>query len=190
MDAELQYLKPQLLAQALVHHRFVMDLPDSIWIDEKTGKTAACRVMAVKAYSRTQAKFRYVDFTIISHADRCDLQLPVRRGTVKSVNHAMNLQDLFRQICNHPRTLEDLGITEERSKQIMSAMYNRCLERIPTESFRACMCTLSADKRLCDTLMHDAKKRSNKQQLHARRRKGKLLKMPKRKGPLLVILNK
>ena len=167
-----------------------MDLPDSIWIDEKTGKTAACRVMAVKAYSRTQAKFRYVDFTIISHADRCDLQLPVRRGTVKSVNHAMNLQDLFRQICNHPRTLEDLGITEERSKQIMSAMYNRCLERIPTESFRACMCTLSADKRLCDTLMHDAKKRSNKQQLHARRRKGKLLKMPKRKGPLLVILNK
>ena len=56
-DAELQYLKPQLLAQALVHHRFVMDLPDGIWIDEKTGKTAACRVMAVKAYSRTQAKF-------------------------------------------------------------------------------------------------------------------------------------
>ena len=65
-DAELQYLKPQLLAQALVHHRFVMDLPDGIWIDEKTGKTTACRVMAVKAYSRTQAKFWYVDFTIIS----------------------------------------------------------------------------------------------------------------------------
>jgi hypothetical protein len=90
-DAELQYLKPQLLTQALVHHKFIMDLPDGIWIDEKTGKTAACRVMAVKAYSRTQAKFRYVDFTITSHADRCDLQLSVRRGTVKSVNHAMNL---------------------------------------------------------------------------------------------------
>jgi hypothetical protein len=52
-DAELQYLKPQLLAQALVHHKFVMDLTDNIWIDEKTGKTAPCRVMAVKAYSRT-----------------------------------------------------------------------------------------------------------------------------------------
>jgi hypothetical protein len=39
---------------------------------------------------------------------------------VKSVNHAMNLQDLFRQLLNHPSTLEDLGITEERSKQIMS----------------------------------------------------------------------
>ena len=46
-DADLQYLKPQLLAQTLVHHKFVMDLPDGIWIDEKTGKTAACRVMAV-----------------------------------------------------------------------------------------------------------------------------------------------
>jgi hypothetical protein len=89
-DAELQYLKQQLLAQPLVHNKFVMDLPDCIWIDEKTGKTAPCSVMAVKAYSRTQAKFWYVDFTIISHADRCDLQLPVRRDTVKSVNHAMN----------------------------------------------------------------------------------------------------
>jgi hypothetical protein len=61
--AELQYLKPQLLAQALVHHKFVMDLPDGIWIDEKKGKTAPCCVMAVKAYSRTQAIFWYVDFT-------------------------------------------------------------------------------------------------------------------------------
>ena len=56
-DAGLQYLKPQLLAQALVHHKFVMDLPDDIWVDEKMGKTAPCRVMAVKAYSRTQANF-------------------------------------------------------------------------------------------------------------------------------------
>ena len=123
-----------------------MDLPDCIWIDEKTGKTAPCRVMAVKAYSRTQAKFRYVDFTIISHADRCDLQLPVRRGTVKSVNHAMNLQDLFRQLFNHPSTLEDLAITEERSKHIMSATIRR-LERLSSESFRARMRTLIADKR-------------------------------------------
>jgi hypothetical protein len=51
-DAELQCLKPQLLAQALVHHKFVMDLPDGIWIDEKTGKTAPCRVMAVTVTHR------------------------------------------------------------------------------------------------------------------------------------------
>jgi hypothetical protein len=84
-DADLQYLKQQLLAQALVHHKFVMDLPDSIWINEKTGKTAPCRVMAVKAYSRTQAKIWYVNFTIISHADQCDLQLPVRTLIVLSL---------------------------------------------------------------------------------------------------------
>jgi hypothetical protein len=138
-NAELQYLKPQLLAQALVHHKFVMDLPDGIWIDEKTGKTAPCRVMAVKAYSRTQAKFWYVDFTIISHADRCDLQLPVRRGTVKSVNHAMNLQDLFRQLFNHPSTLEDLGITEERSKQIMSATIDAWRDSLQNPFALACV---------------------------------------------------
>jgi hypothetical protein len=138
-DAELQYLKPQLLAQALVHHKFVMDLPDGIWIDEKTGKTAPCRVMAVKAYSSTQAKFWYVDFTIISHADCCDLQLPVRRGTVKSVNHAMNLQDLFRQIFNHPSTLEDLGITEDRSKQIMSATIDAWRDSLQNPFALACV---------------------------------------------------
>ena len=55
-------IRLRLLAQALVHHKFIMDLPDGVRIDEKTGKTAACRVMAVKAYSRTQAKFWYVDF--------------------------------------------------------------------------------------------------------------------------------
>ena len=58
----------------LVHHKLVKDLPDGIWIDEKTGKTVTCRVMAVKAYSHTQAKFWDVDFTIISNAEResCD----------------------------------------------------------------------------------------------------------------------
>ena len=43
------------------------------------------------------------------------------KGAVKSVNNGMNLQDLVRQLLNHPSTLEDLGITEERGKQIMSA---------------------------------------------------------------------
>jgi hypothetical protein len=147
-DADLQYLKLQLLAQALVHHKFVMDLPDGIWIDEKTGKTALCRIMAVKAYSRTQSKFWYVDFTIISHADRCYLQLTVRRGTVKSMNHAMNLQDLFRQLFNHPRTLEDLGITEERSKQIMSATIDVWRESLQNPFTLACV--LSAQINVAD----------------------------------------
>ena len=43
------------------------------------------------------AKFWYVDYTIVSHADRCDLHLPVRRGAVKNMNHAMNLRSLQRR---------------------------------------------------------------------------------------------
>ena len=120
-DAELQYLKPQLLAQALVHHRFTMDLPEGIWIDEKTDKSSRCRVMATKAYSRTTAKFWYVDFTILSHQDRAVLQLPLRRGKTKSVDHRMNLEDLFRQLFNYPKTLKDIGITAERSARVMVA---------------------------------------------------------------------
>ena len=178
-DAELQYLKPQLLAQALVHHKFVMDLPDGIWIDEKTGKTAACRVMAVRAYSRTQAKFWYVDFAIISHADRCDLQLPVRRGTVKSVNHAMNLQDLFRQLFNHPSTLEDLGITEERSKQIMSATIDAWRESLQNPFALACV--LSAQINAAD-----ARRKDQEQQAAATRAaevERKALEDAKARGP-------
>ena len=134
-----------MLAQALANHKVVMDLPDGIWTDEKTGKTAPCRVIAWKAYSRTQAKILYVNFAIISLADRCDLQLPVRRGAAKSVNHAMNLQNLFRQLFNHPRTLEDLGIKEERSKQIVSATVD--VGRDSLQNPFALACVFVADKR-------------------------------------------
>ena len=71
--------------------------------------------MALKAYSRTQAKFWYVDFAIVSHTNRCDLHLPVRRGAAKSVNHAMNLQDLFRQLFNHPKTQKYVMRTQKGS---------------------------------------------------------------------------
>ena len=93
-----------------------MDLPDGIWIDEKTGKTAACRVMAV--------------------------------------NHAMNLQDLFRQLFNHPRTLEDLGITEERGKQIMSVTIDAWRESLRNPFALACVLSAqinAADARRKDT---------------------------------------
>ena len=120
-DAEIQYLKPQLLAQAVVYHGLTMDLPAGIWIDETTGKTDKCQVIATRAYSLTKDRFWYVDFSILSHANRADLQLPVKRGKAKSVNHSMNLIDLFRQQFNAPKTLEDLGITPERITRIMTA---------------------------------------------------------------------
>ena len=139
--------------------------------------------MAVKAYSRTQAKFWYVDFTIISHADRCDLQLPVRRGTVKSVNHAMNLQDLFRQLFNHPSTLEDLGITEERSKQIMSTTIDAWRDSLQNPFALACV--LSSQINAADA------KRKEQQLLHARRPSSeRLSKKPEREALPLAILNR
>ncbi len=58
---------------------------------------------------------------------------------MKSVNHAMNLQDLFRQLFNHPSTLEDLGITEERSKQIMSATIDAWRDSLQNPFALACV---------------------------------------------------
>ena len=173
-----------MLAQALVHHKCVMDLPDGIWTDEKTWKTALCSVMALKAYSRTQAK--YVDFAIVSHTDRCDLQVPVRRGAAKRVNHKMNLQDLFRQFFNPPRILEDLGMTEERRKQIMSATIDAWRDSLQNPFALACV--LASQIML---LMHGAKNRNKRQLLHARLpSSGKLSKKPRREALLLVISNR
>ena len=50
----------------------------------------------------------------------------------------MNLQDLFRQLFNHPRTLKDLGITEERCKQIMSATIDAWREPLQNPFAFAC----------------------------------------------------
>jgi hypothetical protein len=98
----------------------------------------------------------------------------------------MNLQDLFRQLFNHPRTLEDLGITEELSKQIMSATIDDWRESLQNPCALACV--LSAQINAAD-----ARRKEQEQQAAGtrwRRSKGKLLKMQIRKGPLLVILNK
>jgi hypothetical protein len=51
----------------------------------------------------------------------------------------MNLQDLFRQLFNHPSTLEDLGITEERSKQIMSATIDAWRDSLQNPFALACV---------------------------------------------------
>jgi hypothetical protein len=61
---------------------------------------------------------------------------------MKTVNHAMNLRDLFRQLINHPGTLKDLGITQERSKQIMSAVIDAWRDSLQNPF--ALVCVLSS----------------------------------------------
>jgi hypothetical protein len=60
----------------------------------------------------------------------------------------MNMQDLFRQLFNHPRTLEDLGITEECSKQIISATIDAWRESL--QNPLALACVLSAQINAAD----------------------------------------
>ena len=56
--AEIEFLKPQLLAQALAYYQFVFDVPEGVWTDEDSGKTTACKFLAKKAYAIK--KFWYV----------------------------------------------------------------------------------------------------------------------------------
>ena len=109
-EAQLQYLKPNIFAQALAHHKFVFTLPKDVRGDKED-----LQVMATHAYSLY--KFWYVDFQILSPKslrEQQPIQLPVVRGDSPTTNHKDNLRDLFNRIFQNPATLADLGINRTR----------------------------------------------------------------------------
>ena len=117
-EAQLQYLKPNIFAQALAHHKFVFTLPKDVRGDKED-----LQVMATHAYSLY--KFWYVDFQILSPKslrEQKPIQLPVVRGDSPTTNHKDNLRDLFNRIFQNPATLADLGINSTRVEQAAVAM--------------------------------------------------------------------
>ena len=72
-----------------MHYQFVFDVPEGVWTDEKSGKTAVCKFLAKREYAIK--KFWYVDCEVISHPGQSDVQMSVKRGNAKSTDHAMNL---------------------------------------------------------------------------------------------------
>ena len=117
-DAQLQYLKPGIFAQALVHNKFVFTLPKDVRGDE-----ADLQVLASHAYS--SKKFWYVDCKILSPEvpeEEKIIQMPVVRGNTPTTNHKHNLRDLFNRIYQNPTTLADIGITRARAQQAASAL--------------------------------------------------------------------
>ena len=94
VEAQLQYLKPGIFAQALVHNKFVFTLPKDVRGDETD-----LRVMASHAYS--YKKFWYVDCEIVSPKVPNNpklIQMPVVRGDSSTTKHKHNLRDLFNRI--------------------------------------------------------------------------------------------
>jgi hypothetical protein len=104
--AQLQYLKPQLLAQALAHHKFVFSLPKRVRNDPED-----LQVMVTNAYSIKG--FWYVECDIMSPKQlrgSALIQLPVVRGNTPSTDHKDNVRDLFISIFNSRVILADIGI--------------------------------------------------------------------------------
>ena len=117
-EAQLQYLKPGIFAQALVHHKFVFTLPKDVRGDETD-----LRVMASHAYS--YKKFWYVDCEIVSPKVPNNpklIQMPVVRGDSPTTKHKHNLRDLFNRIYSNPSTLADIGIDNARVEKALTAM--------------------------------------------------------------------
>ena len=86
LEAQLQYLKPGIFAQALVHNKFVFTLPKDV-----RGDKADQQVLASHAYS--SKKFWYVDCKILSPEvpeDEKIIQMPVARGNTPTTNHKHN----------------------------------------------------------------------------------------------------
>ena len=116
--AQLQYLKPQLLAQALVHHKFVFTLPKRVRNDPEDLQVMVTKANSIKG-------FWYVECDIISPKhlrESALIQLPVVRGNTPSTDHKDNVRDLFSNIFNSPATLADIGISEQRKELAMQAI--------------------------------------------------------------------
>ena len=116
--AQLQYLEPQLLAQALVHHKFVFTLPKRVRNDPEDLQVMVTKANSIKG-------FWYVECDIISPKhlrESALIQLPVVRGNTPSTDHKDNVRDLFNNIFNSPVTLADIGISEQRKELAMQAI--------------------------------------------------------------------
>jgi len=116
--AQLQYLKLQLLAQALAHHKFVFTLPKRFRNDPEGLQVMVTIANSIKG-------FWYVECDIISSKQLHEsalIQLPVVRGNTPSTNHKDNVRDLFINIFNSPVTLADIGISEQQKVLAMQAM--------------------------------------------------------------------
>jgi hypothetical protein len=113
--AQLQYLKPQLIAQALAHHKFVFTLSKSVRNDSQD-----LPVMVTKANSIKGTW--YVECDIVSPKELREsmpIQFPVVREKTPTTNHKDNVQDLFSYIFHSPVTLADIGISEQRKELAM-----------------------------------------------------------------------
>ena len=99
-EAQLQYLKSGIFAQALIHNKFVFTLPKGV-----RGDATDLQVMASHAYS--YKKFWYVDCDIVSFKvlrEPTLIQMPVVRGDSLTTKHKHNLCDLFNTVSsNLPR---------------------------------------------------------------------------------------
>jgi hypothetical protein len=121
--AQLQYLKPQLIAKALAHQKFVFTLPKSV-----RNNSHDLQVMVTKAISIKGTW--YVECDIVSPKELREstpIQLPVVRGKTPHTNHKDNVQDLFSNffhspVTGAPVTLADIGISEQRKELAMQAI--------------------------------------------------------------------
>ena len=110
-EAEIQYLKPHLLAQALVHHKHVMHMPHDL-LDPNPTNTVDFIMMTSRAYSTKNTW--YVEYEVTGPPEQKEkytgevIQIPVVRGTVKSTNHKSNVLDLIKQMYPKATTLADI----------------------------------------------------------------------------------
>ncbi len=124
-EAEIQYLKQHLLAQALVHHKHVMHMPRDL-LDPDPTNTVDFIMMTSRAYSTKNTW--YVEYEVTGPPEQKEkysgevIQIPAICGTVKSTNHKSNVHDLIMQIYPKVTTLADIGITKAREAKILQVI--------------------------------------------------------------------
>jgi hypothetical protein len=111
--AQLQYLKPQLIAQALAHHKFVFILSKSVRNDLQDLQVMVTNANSIKQIASSTW---YVERDIVSPKELHEstpIQSPVVRGKTPTTDHKDNMQDLSNNIFHSPSTSADIGISEQ-----------------------------------------------------------------------------
>ena len=119
--AAISLLTDLPLANVLVHHKYVMELPQDWWVHPRTGEQTKC---TIQCFARQKIKGKiYVNCHFLAPAEARDeglvMQLPVDGYFKVQQWHVRRYLNIT---FHRPRTLQDIGITAEATEIVANAV--------------------------------------------------------------------
>eukprot|EP00961_Rhodomonas_salina_P149199 2008104-Rhodomonas_salina.1 len=128
-SAALTLLTDLQLAKALVHHEYVLQLPQDWWVHPDTGQLTACTVRAVqyeKMKGQIYLRCHFIDPVDMRH-EGMQLQLPLSHD---AQIEQWNIRRLIS--FNRPQTLADIGVSTTATVTVSAALAKAWASLLPS----------------------------------------------------------